>query len=133
MAVQFFGQYLLEKGLITAEQVLRVIEYQELQNLRIGEFAIRQGLLTESDASRVNQLQLSQDIRFGEAAIQLGVLEEVEVQILLAAQRNSHIYFGEAVALLRFAPNGRSDQQPPGCRFLLGLAAAPAAVDLEMG
>ncbi len=103
MAVQFFGQYLLAKGVITANQLLKVIEYQELQNLRIGEFAIRQGLLAESDASRVNQLQLSQDIRFGEAAVQLGVLEELDVQILLAAQRNSHIYFGEAAVLLRFA------------------------------
>lgn len=104
MAVQFFGQYLLEKGIITAEQLLKVIEYQELQNLRIGDLAVRQGLLSENDAARVNQLQLSQDIRFGEAAIQLGVLEEVEVQILLTSQRNSHVYFGEAVALLRLAP-----------------------------
>jgi CheY-specific phosphatase CheX len=109
MAIRFFGQYLLAEGLITAQQLIAVVEQQELQNLKLGEFAVRMGYLSDSDAARVNRAQLSEDIQFGTAAVRLGLLSDQQVEELIATQRANHAYFGEIVVDLGFASRAQVD------------------------
>lgn len=103
MPVQFFGQYLLEKKIISREQLLEAVAHQESQNLKLGEHAVRQNYLTQSQADSINHLQQTQDLRFGDAAVELGLLTPAQVDELVTIQRNSHVYLGEAIVRKEFA------------------------------
>jgi CheY-specific phosphatase CheX len=103
MPVQFFGQYLLSNKIITREQLLEAVDFQDSQNLKLGEYAIRREYITEDQVNSINNLQQSKDLRFGDAAIELGFLTAPQVSELLTIQRNSHIYLGDAVIQKGFA------------------------------
>jgi CheY-specific phosphatase CheX len=94
---QFFGQYLLQKGRITAEQLLAAVNLQGRVNVMLGTIAVDRGYLTATDVQRINLLQRSRDERFGELAIELGLLTESQLQELLASQKQDRLFLGEAL------------------------------------
>ena len=97
MAVRFFGQYLLENGVIDAKQLLAAISYQEKTNLKFGDTAISLGLLTQEQLASIFALQRTKDLRTGEAALELGFLSQDQIDQVLRAQKNSHVMIGEAL------------------------------------
>lgn len=97
MAVRFFGQYLLENGVIDAKQLLAAISYQEKTNLKFGDTAISLGLLTQEQLASIFALQRTKDLKTGEACIELGFLKEEQIDQVLRAQKNSHVMIGEAL------------------------------------
>lgn len=97
MAVKFFGQFLVEGGIITPEKLLEALELQQATNLKFGEMALSMGLLTEEDVERVHRAQRSDDMRFGDIAVKIGLLTEEQVQQVLTRQQNSYLYIGRAL------------------------------------
>ncbi|ANY16797.1 polysaccharide biosynthesis tyrosine autokinase [Bordetella pseudohinzii] len=53
---------------------------------KMGERFVRLGLLTEEQVARVVQLQQAERLRFGQAAVKLGFVSEARVQSVLAEQ-----------------------------------------------
>ena len=97
MAVKFLGQFLLERGQITPQQLLAATEAQRASNPLLGELAVRQGLLSEPQARRINERQRAEDRRFGDIAMELGLLDGPEVEALLAAQKAGRKLFGQVL------------------------------------
>ncbi len=97
MAVMFFGQYLVEQGIVSRDLLLQAIALQEKNNLSFGDTAVVMGLLTSADADRINQAQRNQDMRIGDLSVQMGILTEDKVMAILAEQKRRHLYIGEAV------------------------------------
>jgi CheY-specific phosphatase CheX len=97
MGVKFFGQYLLEKNLITPEQLVETVEYQESKNLKFGEYALSKGYLTKEDIKRIQEEQKHVDMKFGEIAVKLNILTPEQVEEILRMQKNEHIFIGEAL------------------------------------
>ncbi len=97
MAVKFFGQFLVEKGLITREKLLKALELQQATNLKFGEMAHAMGLLSSVDIDRIHRLQHTEDLRFGDAAQKLGLLTSEQVQQVVTRQSNSYLYIGHAL------------------------------------
>jgi len=97
MPVKFFGQYLLEKNIITPQQLIEAVEYQESKNLKFGEYALLRGYLTEKDIERIQNEQKRVDMRFGELAVKLNILTSAQIQEILTRQKNDHIFIGEAL------------------------------------
>ena len=116
MAIRFLGQYLLENRLVSAEQLLAALAYQEKTNRKFGETAVSLGLLTEDQLGEVLALQRSEDIRTGEAGIRLGFLKPPQIDRVLLAQRNSHILIGEALVVT--GAIDRDDLEEHVARFL---------------
>lgn len=110
MGVQFFGQFLLEQNVITRDQLLDAVEYQEAQNLKLGAYAVKKEFISQADVERINQLQQSKDLRFGEAAVELGLLSKGQVEELITAQKNDRIYLGEAVVTKGHASQEQIDE-----------------------
>lgn len=100
MRVKFFGQYLLEKKLITRKDLLNAIDLQEQTNLRFGDLVLKQGLITSAQAAEVHRTQRRTDLQFGEMAVKLGYLNEDQVEQTLDLQRNSHLFIGQALVKL---------------------------------
>lgn len=97
MAVKFLGQFLMERGVITPQQLLAATEAQRASNPLLGELAVRQGLLDEAQARRINDRQRIDDRRFGDIALELGLLDAAQVEGLLAAQKAGRKLFGQVL------------------------------------
>ncbi len=100
MATQFFGQFLLTRGLLSRTQLLDAVEYQERHNLRLGDYAVKKGYITPADAARIHSAQTTRDIQFGEAAVELGLLKHEQLKDLLRAQQADHLYLGDCLTKL---------------------------------
>jgi len=97
MRTVLFGQYLLESGLISVDQLNRALDYQKNSNKVIGEIAMEEGLLTRQEVLEICEWQLCEDKDFGQVAVEMGFLEEREREKLLGLQRERHIYLGDAL------------------------------------
>ncbi len=102
MGVKFFGQFLLEQGLIKSEQLLATTQFQESRNRPLGSIAVAKGYLSAAQVTEINRQQQSTDRRFGELARELGLMTPEQIEDVLATQRNTRIRIGEALVELGF-------------------------------
>ncbi|GHA70304.1 chemotaxis protein CheX [Cognatilysobacter bugurensis] len=95
MAAKFFGQFLLEQGLIDGAQLLEALEVQRASNPLLGELAQARGWLTAAQAARINERQRAEDKRFGDIAEEMGLLDGHQLSQLLDEQKARRKLFGE--------------------------------------
>jgi CheY-specific phosphatase CheX len=98
MSTRFFGQYLLERGRITSQQLLDALERQKGIMMPIGTIALERGLLSAVQVKAVLEQQKRSNLRFGEIAVGLGYLTQAQLDELLEEQETSHrVRLGEAL------------------------------------
>ena len=86
MYTQFFGNYLLEKDIITTEQLLDALQEQSKVHLKLGTLAIHEGYMTAGEVDNIIIMQTHQDKKFGELAIEEGYLTEEQVNALRGSE-----------------------------------------------
>jgi len=111
MAIKFFGHYLLDEKIITAQQLTEAVEYQAEKNLSLGEIAVRENLLTLKDAETINNKQRILDKRFGEVSILLGLLTQDQIEYLLLTQKKEKVFFGEVLISKEFISEQELEKQ----------------------
>ena len=97
MYTQFFGNYLLEKGILTTSQLTDALTEQSKVHIKLGTLAIHAGYMTAGEVDSVVVLQTHQDKKFGELAIEEGYLTEEQVQSLLDAQTPDYLLLGQVL------------------------------------
>lgn len=97
MAVKFFGQFLVEKGVVSRADLLAAIALQEQKNLKFGEMAVAMGYVTAADIERAHNAQFSQDMKLGDILVAVGLLTVEQLQEVIARQKATHLYIGEAL------------------------------------
>lgn len=97
MYTQFFGNYLLEKGIITTEQLLDALREQSKVHLKLGTLAIHEGYMTAEEVDNVVIMQTHQDKKFGELAIEEQYLTEAQVNDLLNSQKPDYLLLGQVL------------------------------------
>lgn len=103
MSTRFFGQFLLERGRITSQQLLSALELQKSVTTPIGVMAMERQWLTAAQVKDVLALQKRKPLRFGELAVELGYLTQSQVNELLQVQETSHrVRLGEALIVKGF-------------------------------
>jgi hypothetical protein len=145
MGVKFFGQYLIESGVVQAEQVRAALNLMDTENRTIGELAVEGRLISEADADKINAEQRHRDMPFGELAAEMGLLDEEQIDNLVQLQWRTRLRIGQALIRLGHLENARLEELlvryeeeqaphrienlalPPG---LEGNALAPYVLDL---
>ena len=97
---RFFGDFLVDRGDITAEDRAKALDIQRQSRTPIGQIALRSGRLDETDVIKILNLQKTfpnDPRRFGLIAIQLGLLEPNQVEHLLLEQQKSEDFIGEVL------------------------------------
>ncbi len=94
---KFFGQYLLEKDLLTKDQLIDAINYQKSKILKLGEIALQYEYLSDKQIAKIHNEQKRTDMRFGDLAVQMGLLTAAQLEEIITIQKNNHIYLGEAI------------------------------------
>ncbi len=107
MAVKFFGQYLVEKGIVSRDVLLKAIDLQERKNLKLGEMAVAMGCVTQADIERAHNAQLSKDMKLGDLLVEMGILTLNQLNDIITRQKNTHLYIGEALVLVGALTNAQ--------------------------
>ncbi len=97
MFSQFFGNYLLQRKLITANQLREILALQDSVRVKLGILAIDAGYMSGEQVERVHRLQATIDKRFGEIAIDEGFLDEDRLSDLLGQQNSRHLLISQAL------------------------------------
>lgn len=95
-----FGQFLLEKGLVTFDDIYYARMLQKNENLKLDELALNKGWLTEEQIRRIAVFQEESDKAFIETAVEKGFLKGTQVDVLLKGQSETYLFFGEALVRL---------------------------------
>ena len=97
MFAQFFGGYLLNKGLVSSQDLTTAIEDKKNTRMRLGVLAINAGLMTAQQVEHVNITQQSVDKRFGDLAVELGYVTNDDVERLLSQQPTDYLLLGQTL------------------------------------
>lgn len=97
MFSQYFGNFLLNKGLISPEQLSKALELQKTTHLKLGVLSVNAGFMTPSQIEVVHQKQMQVDKRFGEIAVELGYLTDEQLEEILSSQKHSHLLLGQVL------------------------------------
>ena len=93
MFTQLFGNYLIEKGVISSDENRMIHEEMNQTRVKLGTIAVADGVLTQQQVEEINHLQTQQDKRFGDIAISLGYIKEEQLDGMLAKQGNASMKY----------------------------------------
>ncbi len=102
MVEYILGNYLVESGKITKEDLAKVLEKQDQVRVKLGLIAVAEGMLTLEQAEEINKLQAVQDMRFGDIAVSKGYLTDEQVTKLLNKQGDSYMMFVQSLVDLEY-------------------------------
>ena len=91
----FFVNFLLNKGVITPEQLVDALKIQANTHKKLGTLAIHSGFMSASEVEDVYITQTHYDKLFGELAVNLGYLTESQVDNLLTTQLPDYMLLGQ--------------------------------------
>lgn len=97
MFSQTFGHYLLNRNLITSEQLLNTLEAQKSVQVKFGVLAVDKGYMSPIQVETVHEKQKQVDKRFGEIAVELGYLTEEQVESLISEQKQGYLAFAQCL------------------------------------
>ncbi|MBR5648703.1 chemotaxis protein CheX [Pseudobutyrivibrio sp.] len=95
MFTQFLGNYLLQKGIVTQDQLFNAMARLSQTHIKLGTIAIHEGLMTANEVDECLYIQTREDKRFGEIAVSRGYLSDDQVSELLSKQTPDYILLGQ--------------------------------------
>ncbi|PKM93500.1 MAG: hypothetical protein CVU84_15080 [Firmicutes bacterium HGW-Firmicutes-1] len=93
----FFGNYILNKGLVSAEDLSSVLKNQKEVRLKLGVLAINSGFMNATQVQEIHELQALKDKRFGELAIEKNYLSQEQLDLILQQQKSEHLILAQAL------------------------------------
>ena len=97
MFTQLFGHFLLNKGIVNAEQLGAALEAKNDTRAKLGALAIDAGYMTAEQVEQVHEEQRRVDKRIGDIAVEMGFLTNEQVDELLSKQKTANIVIGQAL------------------------------------
>lgn len=95
MSTKLFGQFLLEKGYVTREQLLHGLAEQRAVTGTLGDLAVAVGMITMEQLEAIHRRQDSAGEPFSMAAVRLGHLSEPQIAQLLHPQSAERLLLGQ--------------------------------------
>jgi CheY-specific phosphatase CheX len=100
MGVKFFGQYLVEKQIVLAEQVREAIEYQEKTNISFEDLAVEMGMVAPAEVARARKQIQKEPLPIDDMLVRMGYMTTFQREAVLNRQRGRHVYLGQALVEL---------------------------------
>lgn len=97
MFTQFFGNYLLQRQLVSPEHLSEVLRTMKSTRPQLGVLAINAGLMTAVQVEKAHKEQQRADKRIGDVMVDMGYISRPDVEKLLKAQPAGHLVLGQAL------------------------------------
>mgnify|MGYP001011508449 CR=1 FL=1 len=104
MLTQFFGNYLLQKKLVTSTELIEGLKYKSILTKKLGVLAVSAGYMTPEEVEDVHTMQASIDKRFAEIAVHMGYLTIPQAEEIIEAQKFGYILLGNSLVELGYVP-----------------------------
>ena len=95
MFVQFFGGFLLNKGIVSTDQLIDAMKKESTAHIQLGTLAMHASLMTAEQIEDDRIAQTHTDKRFGELCVDKGYLTEEQVNELLSMQYPKYLLLGQ--------------------------------------
>lgn len=105
MYTQLFGHYLLNNGIIGADELHAALTALTRIKVKLGAAAIDAGYMNAEQVEEVHEIQHTIDKRFGAIAVEKGYLTDEQARSLLSRQKNSNLVLGQALIDFGFITN----------------------------
>ena len=102
MGSKFFGEFLIEKKVVTGEQLQKAVALARKANLLFGETARTMGLISHADVERVHAAQRKEDLNFGDLCVKMGLLTMEEMKRVAEVQKKNRLHMGDALVRLGY-------------------------------
>lgn len=102
MFSQYFGNYLLNNGLLTDEQLTNCLRIHQSTHVKLGVIAVDKNYLTPAQVEKIHEVQRTKDMLFGEIAVSLGYLTDQQVEEMLSTQKNNHLQLAQTIVNLGY-------------------------------
>ncbi|MBQ2824000.1 MAG: chemotaxis protein CheX [Oscillospiraceae bacterium] len=110
MFTQFFGNYLLNKGLVSAENLAQALADQKNTRLKLGVLAINAGFMTAEQVDKVHAEQQRVDKRIGDIMVDMGFVTRDQIEELFKTQPSGHLLLGQALVDSGVMSNAQFEQ-----------------------
>ncbi|MCH5325390.1 MAG: chemotaxis protein CheX [Eubacterium sp.] len=97
MFTQFFGSYLLNRQIVSADNLKKAIELKSSTRVKLGVLAINAGYMTAKQVDDVHRMQATVDKRIGDIAVEMGYLTAEQVDELLSTQKTGCLVLGQTL------------------------------------
>lgn len=97
MINQFFGNYLLNEGIINIEQLMNAFVKIKGIKVKLGTIAINKGLLSAEQVQNLHNLQKIHDKKIGDLAVEFNYLSKDQLDELLSAQKPTYLELCQAL------------------------------------
>jgi len=97
MMSRYFGQFLLERGLVTKEGLLEALEYQSSANYPIEIVAVIKNFLTVDQVRELREEQVRAAKSFSDVALDRGALSPEQVDEIWRFQNERWVFLGDAL------------------------------------
>lgn len=97
MATRLFGQFLLERGVISRDALLDVVKCQKSINLPLAALAVENGYLSREQIAWLDTQPRGSDKVFMELVLQKGILTVEQLENLSKQRSSRWIFLGEAL------------------------------------
>ncbi len=96
MVSHIVGNYLVEQGLITSEQLADILREQPRVRAKLRLIAVSEGILTYEEAQSISAMTDS-DREFAEKVVEIGYMNEGQIKTLLRKQGSSYMSFAQTL------------------------------------
>ncbi|HXX92203.1 MAG TPA: HDOD domain-containing protein, partial [Planctomycetota bacterium] len=134
---RILSEFLTQRGVVNAEQLLRVQSLHAKLDRRFGQLALLKGYLSLKQVFAVLGVQAEDRVRFGEAAVRTGAMTDSQVQDVLALQKNPSDLFLQTLVFAEIVPASQLPALMENLRRFLAdrnrpsQPAAPAAPEAD--
>ncbi|MSP26645.1 MAG: hypothetical protein EXR75_16155 [Myxococcales bacterium] len=101
-----FGKYLLDRSLVTLDELMAALDIQTSRRKRVGVVARETKRLTTNQVYEILNVQFNVNKRFGQIAIERGFMSAQDLNLLLRAQRGTTVPIGQLLCDLGFVDKG---------------------------
>lgn len=102
MLTQFFGNYLVDKNIITSEQLIQALKHKHDIDQTAAAMALSLGYMTEEETEDVHNMQVIKDVEFISLALQMNYLTLSQAAELEEAQHFGYLVLARSVMDLGF-------------------------------
>ncbi|NUM37155.1 MAG: protein kinase [Candidatus Brocadiae bacterium] len=96
---ELFSYFLLEKGIISTQNLENINVIHSTVNLKIGQIALRLGLMLQEHIDKIVKVQSKIKKKFGELSLQMGFLNKEQLETIIHFQKSRHISIKEILIL----------------------------------
>lgn len=102
MLTQFFGSYLIDKHVITSDQLIEALHLKHITSETLDQLALSSGYMSQDEIDDIHTMQTQMDGEFIELALHMGYLTEAQAESMAQTRYSGYVLLGNSIVTLGY-------------------------------